>query len=643
MSDESPPQSDFERLQVLFSKQTHVRWLDDLEVRDVGCGIVELLKGGRWIKVTMNEAVETWKRREVAIKKSQMDAFREGLEPECWSDIDWVTCELRVDNPGVAIEVLCLGGQGAGKSYFAARCLNRVAVYNKFWLVWAFSTDEQNSIRVMQQAVYTYLPLEYRPENPGVKPKRNRYQKIIFTTHGGFTNKVVGYPNGTVLEFRYHSAELATLEGPRPYFASVDENVSLPWVEGITDRLHSRAQETREYIDEYKALLEQRKANPAMRFPPHLVSRLYQGVQLITFSPKFGHTPTVAAFVDNATIVKEVEAELLPVKSETGEFAGFEKVPRILRCADKRKAVFYMHPTDNLHAGNYEGFKENAKSMTRDEILWKIYGVATKMENARFPKFSVSANVRPPSMLPKVGTWYCVVDPCPGRNFFIIWAKVNPLGQVFIAREWPMESDYIPSVGFPGPWAVSGAKSDGDKGSGQHNFGFGIQAYVEEFERVEKELAKLEGKKDGRIHIPDGNRIMDSRTGNTPTMEHEASETLIIKFSKLGLDFLPAGKQSGALDGTTRVEESVELVNDLLDYDDDKIEREEGTGKITFLGSAPRLYVSERCTNTIFSLSHWTNADGQKGASKDPVDTIRYLAMANPEDTSQISQVSYVT
>jgi hypothetical protein len=45
----------------------------------------------------------------------------------------------------------------------------------------------------------------------------------------------------------------------------------------------------------------------------------------------------------------------------------------------------------------------------------------------------------------------------------------------------------------------------------------------------------------------------------------------------------------------------------------------------------PKLYISENCQNLIFCLKEWTGQDGQKGASKDPIDCLRYLAVMNPE------------
>ena len=39
----------------------------------------------------------------------------------------------------------------------------------------------------------------------------------------------------------------------------------------------------------------------------------------------------------------------------------------------------------------------------------------------------------------------------------------------------------------------------------------------------------------------------------------------------------------------------------------------------------PRLYVSEDCPNTIYAFENWKWLDGEKGATKDPIDNVRYL------------------
>ena len=71
-----------------------------------------------------------------------------------------------------------------------------------------------------------------------------------------------------------------------------------------------------------------------------------------------------------------------------------------------------------------------------------------------------------------------------------------------------------------------------------------------------------------------------------------------------------------------RIEEGVGIINDWLSWDRDS--------PLLALTNEPNLYVSEECRNIIYSLKEWTGADGDKGASKDPIDVLRYLAVMNP-------------
>jgi hypothetical protein len=381
-----------------------------------------------------------------------------------------------------------------------------------------------------------------------------------------------------------------------------------------------------------------------------LLPRLMQGVCLVTFTPKNGYTQTVAALTGGARVVEEVEAELLPIQRD-GVTVGHEKVPRVLmnETGEFPTCVMFFHIYDNPFGGNWESQRKRLSKLSREERLWQAYGVATKMAGVALPRFNVTAHVRPLSALPKAGTWYHVVDPCTdGRNWFMLWAKVcpNPIGPplIWVAREWPQEGDWIVAgnVGNPGPWATlrssskadgrkksTSAKADGERGSAQGNWGLGFREYADEIERVERELFALENPgKEGRIVIPAGCRIMDSRSAAVESQHHGASETLITTMEGYHLDFLPAGRDSGAESGSTKIKEGVGMINDRLFYDEEKTELVEGVYR--FHGRAPSLYVSATCKNLVFAMQTWTGQDGGAGATKDPIDTLRYLVIAGP-------------
>jgi hypothetical protein len=71
-----------------------------------------------------------------------------------------------------------------------------------------------------------------------------------------------------------------------------------------------------------------------------------------------------------------------------------------------------------------------------------------------------------------------------------------------------------------------------------------------------------------------------------------------------------------------RLEEGISIINDWLSYDQNS--------EISTVNQ-PKLYISWSCKNLIWCMREWTGTDGDKGASKDPIDALRYLAVMQPE------------
>jgi hypothetical protein len=86
--------------------------------------------------------------------------------------------------------------------------------------------------------------------------------------------------------------------------------------------------------------------------------------------------------------------------------------------------------------------------------------------------------------------------------------------------------------------------------------------------------------------------------------------TLIEKFAEIGLTFL----DSSTGGGKWTVEDGSAMVEDALAWDREK--------PLSFFNE-PKLYVARSCVNLIFALKVWTGQDGQKGATKDPIDCLR--------------------
>lgn len=233
----------------------------------------------------------------------------------------------------------------------------------------------------------------------------------------------------------------------------------------------------------------------------------------------------------------------------------------------------------------------------------RAYGVPTKSIGSRFALFSDRIHVIPDTRVPDSGTNYHLVDPCAGRNWFMLWIRVDGSGRAFVYREWPGQERYIDGVGYPGPWAVPDGKlADGKQGTAQKGFGFGLDRYKEE-------ITGLEDKE------PIFERWMDSRYGNSTTVAKERATTLIEECSEIGFDFLATPGQG--------VDEGIDMINDWLHYDTRR--PIDGTNQ-------PRLYIAESCKNTIYALQEWTGADGKTGATKDPIDLLRYFVLSDPQN-----------
>lgn len=324
------------------------------------------------------------------------------------------------------------------------------------------------------------------------------------------------------------------------------------------------------------------------------------GILLVTFTPVEGYTPAVKEFMDGARTIRSEWAELLG-----------EKVPKVQRCVRKGASIVYFHSADNPFGG-YETMKKTLAGAPRGEIKTRAYGIPTKAILARFPKFRDGVHVIEPDKVPKEGSRFMFVDPASARNWFMIWVLVDARDRHFIYREWPCEGVYVPGIGDPGPWAeADGRKADGRAGTAQSSFGWGLERYAEEIKRLE---TGEDGEREEVIC-----RWMDSRFGNTPNLKNDASTTIIEECGLLDLAFAPA-----PLDP---VEEGVSLINSKLDF-------EPGAD-----GKEPKLYLSSECKACIFALKVWTGKDEKLGASKDPIDCMRYMALAGLMDVGKSLQL----
>ena len=314
------------------------------------------------------------------------------------------------------------------------------------------------------------------------------------------------------------------------------------------------------------------------------------GLLLITFTPIEGYSATVKEFLDGAKTVREEAAPLL----------GGRLMPREQHCVRRSACVVYFWTSDNPFGG-YENLVSTLEGAPAGEIMTRAYGVPMRSLGNRFPGFRERRHVLEPGAIPAEGSRYMFVDPASSRNWFMSWVLVDVRGRHYVYREWPCEGVYLAEIGDPGPWAeADGKRADGRPGPAQSSFGWGLRRYLEEIKRLEGEEEIVE-------------RWMDSRFGNSPTSLADGATTLLEECANLGMAFAPAPADP--------VEEGVSLINSMLDF---------GTPE----QAEPLLYISSACPATIFSLRVWTGKDLGKGACKDPIDTLRWAAVAGLVDAA---------
>jgi phage terminase large subunit-like protein len=504
-------------------------------------------------------------KRERLIQLERYDPLRYGTEPApIWPD---ARALLERGN-----DLLILGGNRASKTEFAAKftveCLMQGDARKS---VWCFQSDERASVERLQPVIHKYLPPDLRDIG-----KKGRITNVCFTVKNGFSEGVFVMPNASVGRFMSYSMDPRSLEGAELDLCWCDEMVPADMLETLRFRLATRG-----------------------------------GKMLVTFTPLEGYSVAVKQYLEGARIVKTLPAPLLA--QEQVHVPGCPKghMPYVLECAAPGRFVILFFSQYNPYSP-YENIVNLVANSTVSDKKVRAYGWPEKQIAGAFPKFG-DIHIVPTAAIPKSGTNYCVADPGGAKNWFILWLRVDELGRVFVYREWPDYPIY-------GEWALASDKPDGKPGPAQRlEAGRGVIGYKHlllqrEGWEFEEESSTWNSDKAEIVF----ERIIDPRAGaaSVPSVEDGTSIIELMLDDQLDRDGQVIGpSMSWAPAPGSKIEEGVALINDLLSYRQD--------APLDF-ENAPKLYVSDACKNLIFALRTWTGADGEKGASKDPVDCLRY-------------------
>jgi hypothetical protein len=322
-----------------------------------------------------------------------------------------------------------------------------------------------------------------------------------------------------------------------------------------------------------------------------LVTR--SGKMILTFTPITGFTPVVKDYVAGCRIKRTRFADLLP---ETQNVPGIPKghMPYIAECSKGSANVIWFHSILNRYSP-FEQIKLALRGRGPYEVKIRAYGWAESLAGSQFPRFG-EANIIPADQIPEEGTNYMAVDPAGARNWFMVWLRIDENGNKYVYREWPDIS--------MGEWALPSEKPDGRPGPAQkQGAGMGLT-------EIKEHILTLE---DGE-EITE--RYIDPRAAGSPVINKEGGTTLLqlLDEEPCAMYFTPAAG--------LRLEEGISIINDWFSYDQNQ--------EISAINQ-PKLFISEECHNLMWCLREWTGLDNEKGASKDPIDALRYIAVMQPD------------
>ena len=534
-------------------------------------------------------------KRERLIDAEIADPYRYGYELECWKavrkDLGLAIKrdkEMVMPEPGVHVrmgltglrDVLVMGGNRASKTTFAAKIAVETMMRIPKSVVWCLHEDENASVERQQSLVYDMLPPELRDIG-----KRGKVTNVSYTAKNGFSDNKFILPNGSLCVFKnynQYAQNAATFEGGECDMIWCDELVTSPILDTLRYRLVTRG-----------------------------------GLMMLTFTPLEGYSTAVKQYMEGSMIGKTRRAELLKEGKRYVEGCDAGHMPTELICSKISQRVYFFHSDMNPY-NDYENLKGILVDRGQDEVMCRAYGYPTKKVENAFPKIG-AVHFIDAKDVPKKGTNYLVADNHGSRNWFMIWARVALDGKIFVYREFPDASI--------GEWAEAGEKMDGRKGPAQKDAGGkGILAYKKLI--LEAEGWELKEGPNGRRTWDDtfaekiGDRFIDPRGGSNsvPGIDEGTSTVemmLDVQLDSMGNEIGPSMMMLPA--PSEGVDAGTGLINDALDYNTEE--------DITIF-NCPRLYVSKECENVKYALMTWTGIDGEKGATKDPIDCIKMLLKA---------------
>jgi hypothetical protein len=394
--------------------------------------------------------------------------------------------------------------------------------------------------------------------------KKGRIHYLNYSRKNGFTDGSFILPNGSRCDFLNYTQSENTIEGREADLIWCDELVPQSWVETLRYRLITR-----------------------------------RGKLLITQTPLEGVASVYKEFTAGSAITKFHDAELLKGKQGLPTWPIGKAARTMVQNQTNRRTVFFFSE-DNPY-NPFDEMKSKLVASPMGQILTRAYGWASDNIGKAFARFRPEIHCIPASSVPAGGTLYMVCDPAGARNWYALWMLVYEDGKRVVVREFPDFTNY-------GEWVLPSEKADGKPGPAQTlEAGRSISEYRKLFRQIETDLGYGEPVM----------RLIDPKAGGSPALSEAGGTTLIDLLAESedptddGMAFIPAPG--------VPVDQRTSAINSQLSYD--------ATQELTAINE-PQLYVVNDCTNLIYALSEHTGRDGQKGATKDPIDCLGMLLVS---------------
>lgn len=601
-----------------------------------------------------------WLNHQKVLKSAEDDPLYRGLELDCWQIAD-----EQLANPALEVQVNFGWNRGGGKTWRALKRLCEAAraypASGTAGYIVLGETGASNTF-VQMPVVWAFL----RKYIEQLNGKQGGRYRVNYKPGTGFTEGVAVIPAGPILN---SDGETIGYEG--------ESTIWFDTYLGDPGKYEGREFGARlpvsHYLPDGKAVLMLKKREGAPPEPerdspeyPAWAGRwLIQNVGAVAdesltlawlrmlarrvpfrhaktlwaFTPIHGITPAVKEVVGDLKVETSAPAELLPQVRVPNCKAG--EMPVTGRCALKGTWAVYFHISKQAFNDYYISVVKMCMGRESEYVERMAYGYSRDSVSRQFGNFG-RWNIVKLEDLPAVGANFHIADPGEAKPYFCIWVRVTPgvKPEFWIWKDWPDAQSF-------GEWAVATERItsddsrkgwDGDAGPAQANMNLGFAGYKRVWtliERVYGLVAGGEPEKDPQRKLiqeklPDAKahrqmliveRIIDSRAGPKKVLTDHGQTCPVWKFAEGHTDPVNGEPLPGfEFRVASGAHIDLQLVKDLLELKRDA----EG-----LIETPPRLYVTENCKQVIWALENYTGKSGEEGASKDPIDCLRYMASAD--------------